>query len=149
MKSLKTIAVTLFTLFLGITSTVAQDLSSSTILTAEQLALLQAQKDLITANREAFKATLSAEQLAILENTDLDKKEQKAALAATFTDAQKTLLQENRESVKALKDEFKTSLTDEQRQELRSQNSGKSKGSATDGTSDAISDIKKRSHKRN
>lgn len=148
MKSLKTIAFALFTIFLGTTSVLAQDLSSSTILTTEQLALLQAQKDLVTANREAFKATLSADQLAILENTELDRKEQRAALAATFTDAQKTLLQENKESVKAIKDEFKTSLTDEQRQELRAQNVGKSKGSGTDGTNEAVSDFKKRNHRR-
>jgi murein L,D-transpeptidase YcbB/YkuD len=146
MKTLKTIAVFAFSIFLGISNVVAQDAKHdhAPILTIEQAALLQAQKDLMTANREAFKATLTAEQLAILDNTDLDKKSQKAALASTFTEAQKSLLKDNRESVKAIRAEFKASLTDEQRKTLRSQNDGKVRDRNGDGVRDAKRPIMKR-----
>ena len=137
MKTIKIIAVLVMTL-IGYadleaqTTAVANPTTTTTapekaILTADQKALLQSQRDLAHSNKESFKASLTAEQLAIVENKDLDRKAKHAALAATFTDAKKSILKENRENVKTLREDFKKTLTDEQRQQLRARNEGKDK----------------------
>lgn len=158
MKSLKTISVFVFCLFLGLSNVKAQDTtpvpttntdvavntdSHGAVLTADQVALLKAQKDLLAANREAFKASLTEAQLAILENGDLSKKDIFAALAATFTAEQRAIIAANKESVKALRDEFRSTLTSEQRQQLGSLNNAK----AVD--AEAIVELKGRAHKKN
>jgi hypothetical protein len=122
MKSLKTITAIAFMLFLGITNVEAQKSTTITTFTTEQQKLVQEQRDLMTANREAFKASLTAEQQAILADPSLSKEQQHAALVKTFTEAQKTILAENRESAKALKEEFRNTLTSEQRQQIHAQN---------------------------
>lgn len=139
MKSLKTITVIVFSLFLGLSNVQAQektevkekpeltekpelkDRSEVKNFTAEQKQLLQERRELMAKNREAFKASLTAEQLAILNNKDLNKKEQHAALVLTFTTAQKAILAKNRESVEVLKKDFKATLTAEQHKELHSE----------------------------
>jgi vacuolar-type H+-ATPase subunit H len=93
------------------------------------------------ANREAFKASLTAEQLAILKDRSLTREQQQAALVATFSDAQKAILNENREKAKSLKEEFKTTLTKEQRQQLHSQNENKIR--------EKLSEIKERRIRKN
>lgn len=121
MKSLKTITAIAFMLFLGISNAEAQKSTTITTFTTEQQKLVQEQRDLMTANRVAFKASLTAEQQAILADPSLSKEEQHAALVKTFTEAQKTILTENRESAKALKEEFRNTLTSEQRQQIHAQ----------------------------
>lgn len=163
MKSLKSISVFVFCLFLGLSNVKAQDTaptpttdvttttevtvdtdSPGAVLTADQVALLQAQKDLIIANREAFKASLTEAQLAILESTDLSKKDIFAALASTFTEEQRAMIMANKESVRAIRAEFRSTLTSEQRQQLRSLNNAKA---VVD--TEAIVELKGRAHKRN
>lgn len=122
MKSLKTITAVAFMLFLGISNVEAQKSTTITTFTTEQQKLVQEQRDLMTANREAFKASLTAEQQAILNDPSLSKEQQHAALVKTFTEAQKAILTANRESAKALKKEFVNALTTEQRQQIRAQN---------------------------
>ena len=122
MKSLKTITAIAFMLFLGISNVEAQKSTTITTFTTEQQKLVQEQRDLMTANREAFKASLTAEQQAILADPSLSKEQQHAALVKTFTEAQKNILAENRESAKALKEEFRNTLTSEQRQQIHAQN---------------------------
>ena len=166
MKSLKSISVFVFCLFLGLSNVKAQDTTPTTdtapttdvttttevtvdtdspgaVLTADQVALLKAQKDLIIANREAFKASLTEAQLAILESTDLSKKDIFAALAATFTAEQRAIITANKESVRALRDEFRSTLTSEQRQQLGPLNNAKARDV------EAIVELKGRAHKRN
>lgn len=121
MKSLKTITAIAFMLFLGISNVEAQKSTTITTFTTEQQKLVQEQRDLMTANRVAFKASLTAEQQAILADPSLSKEEQHAALVKTFTEAQKTILAEHRESAKALKEEFRNTLTSEQRQQIHAQ----------------------------
>lgn len=125
MKSITTIILIIFTLFLGTTKVLAQEKEPIRNLTFEQQKLLQEQRDVIKANREAFKASLTAEQLAILKDRSLTKEQQQSALIATFTDAQKSFLSEHREKAKLLKEEFKTTLTKEQRQQFHSERENK------------------------
>ncbi|MEY4085237.1 MAG: hypothetical protein RL074_1024 [Bacteroidota bacterium] len=141
MKSITTILIITITLFLGSTKTFAQEKELKENLTVEQQKLLQEQRDVMKANREAFKASLTAEQLAILKDGSLTREQQQAALVATFSDAQKAILNENREKAKALKEEFKTTLTKEQRQQLHSQNENKIR--------EKLSEIKERRIRKN
>lgn len=141
MKSITTILIITITLFLGSTKTFAQEKELKENLTVEQQKLLQEQRDVMKANREAFKASLTAEQLAILKDRSLTREQQQAALVATFTDVQKAILNENREKAKALKEDFKTSLTKEQRQQLHSQNENKIR--------EKLSEIKERRIRKN
>jgi murein L,D-transpeptidase YcbB/YkuD len=141
MKSITTILIITITLFLGSTKTFAQEKELKENLTVEQQKLLQEQRDVMKANREAFKASLTAEQLTILKDRSLTREQQQAALVATFSDAQKAILNENREKAKALKEEFKTTLTKEQRQQLHSQNENKIR--------EKLSEIKERRIRKN
>ena len=141
MKSITTILTITITLFLGSTKTFAQEKELKENLTVEQQKLLQEQRDVMKANREAFKASLTAEQLTILKDRSLTREQQQAALVATFSDAQKAILNENREKAKALKEEFKTTLTKEQRQQLHSQNENKIR--------EKLSEIKERRIRKN
>lgn len=125
MKSLKTITAIAFMLFIGISNVEAQKSTTITTFTTEQQKLVQEQRDLMTANREAFKASLTAEQQAILNDPSLSKDQQHAALVKTFTETQKTILAENRERAKALKAEFKNTISTEQRQQIHAQNGAK------------------------
>ncbi|GEL10307.1 hypothetical protein SAMN05192550_0661 [Flavobacterium glycines] len=123
MKSIITITVFLF--FMGLHSGRAQKSTVVDNFTTEQQKLVQQQRDLIKANREAFKASLTAEQLAILKDASLSKEQKQAALVLTFTTAQKNLLNESKENIKDLRRDFKNSLTTEQRQQIQEHNSNR------------------------
>ncbi|MES2239535.1 MAG: hypothetical protein V4497_04675 [Bacteroidota bacterium] len=120
MKSIITITVFLF--FMGLYSGSAQKSTVIDNFTTEQQKLVQEQRDLIKANREAFKASLTAEQLGILKDANLNKQEKQAALILTFTTEQKNLLNENKQNIKELKKDFKNTLSNEQRQQIHEQN---------------------------
>jgi len=131
MKPLKIIAVFVLGVVLGTSSVnaqqnnVQQNRGESQLrlqnLTQEQQQLFQEQQALIKQNREILKATLSAEQLAILENTELTKQERHQALVATFTEAQQALMATNRNRVREIKEQFRNTITTEQRQQIRMQ----------------------------
>lgn len=126
MKSLKIIAVLVFGILLGVSSINAQQYGDSgqlklKNLTKEQQQLFQEQQALIAQNRETLKASFSEEQLAILENAELTKEERHEALVATFTEAQLALIESNKESVRELKEQFRNTITTEQRQQIRMQ----------------------------
>jgi len=125
MKLLKTISTFLFFLFLGVSSVQSQNKDVMPNLTKEQQQLIKEQRELVIANRDAFKGTLTAEQLSILDNKELSKQERLKNLVSTFTAAQKELIAKNRASINALKETFKNSMTSEQRQHMQSQNMSK------------------------
>lgn len=125
MKSFKIFLTVLILLFVGISSIHAQNNEVMQNLTQEQQQLMKQQRELVVANREAFKATLSAEQLAILDNKKLTKQERQRMLVSTFTSTQKELMAKNKASIEALKETFKNTMTTEQRQHMQSQNMNK------------------------
>lgn len=141
MKSIITLFIITFTLLFWSTYAFAQDKEPIENLTVEQQKLLKEQRDVIKANREAFKASLTAEQLAILKDRSLNKEQQQAALIATFTEAQKSILNENRERAKSLREELKSSLSKEQRQQFHSQNDNRAR--------EKLSEIKERNVRKN
>lgn len=89
-------------------------------LTVQQKEMIEAQKKLLIDNREAFKATLTESQLTILKNTSLTKEERMKALMGSLSDSQKRLLAENRKEANFRKENFRATITEEQRQRLRS-----------------------------
>lgn len=89
-------------------------------LTIQQKEMIEAQKKLLIDNREAFKATLTESQLTILKNTSLTKEERMKALMGSLSDSQKRLLAENRKEANFRKENFRATITEEQRQRLRS-----------------------------
>lgn len=88
-------------------------------LSKEQMLLLNEQKELIKANRARFKAGLTSKQLAILGNQEMSKEDRQKTLMQTFSKSQQLMLQEHRLSVKEIKNRFRMTLTDEQRQNIR------------------------------
>ncbi|MDO5969372.1 hypothetical protein Q4Q35_06100 [Flavivirga aquimarina] len=119
MKFVNKIKLLMLGIFISIMGLGAQEDILKESLTVEQTKLMEEQRNLIKANREAFKASLTNEQLTILENATLSKQERREALILTFTEAQKNLLEENRVKVNRLKEQFKATLTTEQRQRIR------------------------------
>ena len=73
----------------------------------------------------------------------MSKKDIFAALAATFTAEQRAIITANKESVRALREEFRSTLTSEQRQQLGSLNNAKARDV------EAIVELKGRGNKRN
>ena len=126
MKSIKIIALVAFGLLVGISSADAQqnqnrarNMVTEETLTAQQKQLIQEQRDKIKEKRELFKESLTQEQLAIFNNNDLTRQERHDALMATLTETQKTLMQEHRKSIQESKQEFRNTMTIEQRQQIR------------------------------
>lgn len=91
-------------------------------LTLEQRSLIKEQQELIATNREKFKASLTAQQLAILKNTSIDLKSQQKALISSLSKEQKQFLADNIQKAKILKEEFKNTLTNDQRQQIKLMN---------------------------
>lgn len=125
MKSLKIFSTLLLFLFLGLSNVQSQNNEVMQNLTQSQQQLMKEQRELVVANREAFKATLNAEQLSILDNKELSKQERLKNLVSTFTATQKELMVKNKASIDALKETFKKTMTTEQRQHMQSQNKSK------------------------
>lgn len=99
----------------------AQNAEVLSNLTPQQKEMVEAQKKLLIKNREAFKATLSANQLEILKNTSLSKEDRMKALTESLSDSQKKLLAKNRSEAISGKENFKATITEEQRQKLQLQ----------------------------
>ena len=132
MKSLKIFSTLLFFLSLGLSNVQSQNNEVMQNLTQTQQQLMKEQRELVVANREAFKATLNAEQLSILDNKELSKQERLKNLVSTFTATQKELMAKNKASIDALKATFKKTMTTEQRQHMQSQNKSKMHETATE-----------------
>lgn len=96
-------------------------------LTPEQHILLRKQRELMIENREKFKASLTAEQTNILESKELSPKAQQEALMASLNEAQKALIFENISKAKKIKDEFRSTLSEEQRHNIRRMKRGRAR----------------------
>lgn len=89
------------------------------VLNPDQRLLLKNQRELMIQNREKFKASLTQEQINILESKELSPKVQQAALMASLNESQKALIFENISKAKQIKDDFRNTLSEEQRQKIR------------------------------
>jgi hypothetical protein len=121
---LKTIMLSLsfLSLMLFNTAVFAQDSSFSLIqkeLTQHQRDLLQKEKEVMKINREAFKASLTKEQLVLLRNKTISKYEIRKRLVATFSRNQKNIVKIQQVSLRKTRDNFRKTLTGEQRKMLK------------------------------
>jgi hypothetical protein len=139
---LKTIilSVSFFSLMLFNTSILAQDSSFSLIqkeLTQEQRDLLQKEKEVMKTNREAFKASLTSQQLAILRDKTISKNEIRKLLVASFSRNQKSMVNSQQISLRKTRDNFRKTLTSEQRKMLKERidkiSNSKDRGELKDG----------------
>ena len=126
MKTLKLITSLVILLLFGTLNAKAQQnqnrgkdmMSAIENLTAEQQQLIQEQRNLIMTNREHFRASLTEEQLAVINNRDLARDQRHDALMGLLTDAQQAMLREHKEVVQDIKEQFRMSLSTEQRQQM-------------------------------
>jgi hypothetical protein len=70
-------------------------------------------------NREAFKASLTKEQLILLRNKTISKYEIRKRLVATFSRNQKNIVKIQQVSLRKTRDNFRKTLTGEQRKMLK------------------------------
>lgn len=121
MKPIKFLTLLICALLFSISSVNAQDQEVVKNLTAKQKEMLQAQKELLKEQREVFKATLTKEQLAILNDKTISREQKQKNLVASLTESQKELLARNRDAIQMGKENFKATISDEQRQRLQLQ----------------------------
>jgi vacuolar-type H+-ATPase subunit I/STV1 len=76
---------------------------------------LQKRKEL----RQAFKATITQDQKDILSDPRVMPAERMKSFRASFTDQQVSIIKSNRKEIKAMKDEFRSTLSAEQKIQLR------------------------------
>ena len=88
-------------------------------LTKQQMNLLQREKEVIKANRKAFKGSLTREQLIILRDKTVSKNERRKRLSATFSIIQKEMVKNQQVSLRKTRDNFRKTLTGEQRKMLK------------------------------
>jgi hypothetical protein len=122
MKSLALVALLVFAFVFGAhAQTQAGNVKNkfTTILTADQQAMLKQNKQKHREAAKAFKATLTPEQKAILADKAVPRKERKAKLAATLTPTQKEVMAANREQNKANRKAFVATLTDAQKVHMK------------------------------
>ncbi|WP_372795560.1 hypothetical protein [Lutibacter sp.] len=141
MKSIKIISLVAFLFLFGISSIEAQEKKQNNQqnqsqslnenqgmdnaallenLSEEQLLMINEQREQIKKHRALFKASFNEAQFAIFENTKLTKQEKHDALMTSLTKAQKAMLSEHKASVQESKQQFKNTITSEQRQQIRS-----------------------------
>jgi len=140
MKFIKIISLVLILFFFGISSMEAQQgkqnqqqnksqnlhknqgMNNATLLenlSEQQKLMINEQRELIKKHRALFKASFNKEQLAIFGNTTLTKQEKHDALILTLTKAQKVMLEEHKATIQEGKQQFKNTITSEQRQQIR------------------------------
>jgi hypothetical protein len=88
-------------------------------LTKQQRDLLQNEKEVMKANRKAFKASLTKEQMTILRDKTVSKNERRKRLSATFSIIQKEMVKNQQVSLRKTRDNFRKTLTGEQRKMLK------------------------------
>lgn len=122
-------------------------------LTKEQKALLQKERDVMKANREAFKATLTKEQLAILKDKTLSKAQIRQKLVATFSTNQKNLVRNQQVRLRKTREKFRQTLTRDQRKMLKERinktREAKDRGELRNGPRETNKDGKKKRPVRN
>jgi Spy/CpxP family protein refolding chaperone len=91
----------------------------STVLTAQQQAVLKENKQKHREAAAKFKATLTADQKAILKDRALARKDRKAKLEATLTADQKQILAANKANAMASRKAFMATLTDKQKADMK------------------------------
>ena len=84
-------------------------------LSDEQQLLLSATLEQSAENFDSFNSSLDVFQLAILESRELSNKEKFEALKASFTLEQQALWEANHVLEKAMRDDFKKSLSEDQK----------------------------------
>ena len=89
-------------------------------LSEQQKEMIHEQREIIKQHRELFKKSFNEEQLAIFENTALSKQEKHDALMLSLTKGQKAMLVDHKASVQESKQQFKNTITSEQRQQISS-----------------------------
>ncbi|MBV6641180.1 MAG: hypothetical protein KI791_10690 [Cyclobacteriaceae bacterium] len=116
MKNVTKISMTLaFTMMLAVAS-----FGKTSTLTDEQQLLLSVNMEQSAENFEAFHSTLDVFQLAILENRELTPSQKTEALKASLTLEQKALWEANHVLERAMREDFKNSLSDEQKVDMKS-----------------------------
>lgn len=117
----KVFSLVLIFLYIGMVKFYAQESDVVKNLTEEQKEMIQSQKKLLIDTRNEFKATLTDSQLAILKDATLSKEDRLKTLLSSLSENQKKLLIENRKVISERKEDFKSSITEEQRQRIRNQ----------------------------
>lgn len=79
---------------------------------------LSAQQQIINANKEAFKATLTTEQKELLKNNLLSKEQKREAFRASLSEQQKNMLNENKKAIQQHRN-LRQNLSNEQKLEHR------------------------------
>lgn len=120
-KIIKQLIFIIFIIVIGTFNNYSQEGEVLNNLNEQQREMIIAQKKLLIQNREAFKATLTPMQLEILRNETLTKELKMRELMKSLTDKQRRILAENRKEEKIRRDNFRATLTEEQRQRLRSE----------------------------
>ncbi|MCB8998524.1 MAG: hypothetical protein H6540_00450 [Bacteroidales bacterium] len=123
-KTIPVIFFLLMLLFLGTSASYGQKENPgrdrlSANLTAEQKALLEANRSSITETREAFKASLTADQLRMLKDNSLSIDQKREGLKSSLNAEQKQLLNQNRQLRMMQRQQFRSSLTYQQKQMIR------------------------------
>ncbi len=91
----------------------------ATVLTVQQKAVLNQNKQKHKEAAAKFKATLTADQKAILKDKALTHKDRKAKLEATLNADQKQILAPNKAIKQANRKAFMATLTDKQKAEMK------------------------------
>ncbi|PWG06441.1 hypothetical protein DIS07_01015 [Polaribacter aquimarinus] len=122
-------------------------------LTKEQKVLLQKEREIMKANRDAFKATLTKEQLAILKDKTISRSEVRLRLMKTFTKTQKDLVRNQQVRLRKTRESFRKTLTREQRKMLKERidkiRKAKDRGELKNGPRERNSDGRKTRPKKN
>ena len=95
------------------------DSAKEKIYTPAQIEMIKAQRKLIKADKEAFRATLTMEQKAIFNDESLTREARRKAMKEMLSAEQKALLAANRAKAKSLREDFKATITDEQKEALK------------------------------
>ena len=77
------------------------------------------EREVIKANRKAFKKSLTENQLAILRDKTISKTEIRKRLVATFSRDQKNMVQNQQIRLRKTRETFRKTLTREQRKMLK------------------------------
>lgn len=84
-------------------------------LTEAQKSMLKQNKEVIKANRKAFRKTFTAQQKAIIKDSTLSRSAKKKALRATFSSAQSAQFESNKKEIQTLRNTFLETLTEDQK----------------------------------
>ena len=122
--------------------------------TMDQRELLQKEREVMKANRKAFKATLSNNQLAILSDKTISKSQIRKRLMVSFTRTQKELVKNQQLHLRKTRDNFRKTLTGDQRKMLKERidkiRKAKDRGELKEGARElSVKDGKKRRKRTN